>query len=1333
MSRQGYRLPSLLWAVLLLIVSVAASAQDTTGSISGTIVDSSGASVKGATVTLTNTDRGRALRTLTTNSAGFYTATSLPLGTYSVRVSAGGFSNEVVTGLVLHVNDALTVNRTLVVGRTDETISVTADEVQLNFQDATSAGLINSTQIDQLAMITRNYETLINLQPGVAFGGASDQLNRGPNSPTGGSSTVAFSINGGRTTSNNWTIDGADNVDRGANLTLYTYPSPDAIAEFKTLRGQYSAQFGRNASGQIDVITKSGTNSIHGSAYEFIRNDYLDANGFGNNTLHQRIPKYRYNDFGFSFGGPVYIPKVYDGRNKTFFFVSEEWLREVTYTTGVALVPTAAERTGDFTNDGFKNGPTWTSQNINVCTAYTYSATNQATTCTAQGTKVTSISPTAQAYLNDIYKVIPVPQSAFDLANNLDPHTLTSTIANKFNNDNTVVRIDQQFGQKLSVFYRYLHDTFPSFSGAGVFIAVPIPGLSATVSTAPGTEQLGHGTYVFNPTLLLNIGYAYSNGSILTTPQGALLSSESPDIKVPLPYPSTAGVVPNLAVGGMTPLGGGVVYVDHGINHQAYGDVTKTFHNHTFIAGFSYDHYQKQENNAGGGNQGSFSFTNDSAYSTVVLQPQDSGSGVTEAQSFANFLTGNANNGFSQASKNVQVNIQTDMYEGFFQDNWKATPRLTLNLGVRYSYYGQPFDGNGNLSNFSPSTYSASKAPTISSTGLICFTGVCSQANSNAGQSTSPNPNANYVGPNYINGMIFGNPSNANNNQASPYGNKVGATAKNNYAPRFGFAYDLFGNGRTALRGGYGWAFDDAEVSYYETTIFDNPPAVASYSQTNAVLDSPSGGATSTTPSATPGRLQALPLNYQTPYTQQYSLDIQQSVTPTLMLDVGYFGTHGTHLLGILEINQPVPGAYVGQVSPLNASPTTDPNKNSCILPGTGGTTGIPAVPVFLNSTCDRVLNQIKPYIGYFAIDAMRSIFSSNYNSLQVKVTKRFSGHTYIDANYTWSRDLTNSQADYSGVIQNIYNINGDYGRAAVDRTNILNLDGVYEVPWFRDQKNLKGRVIGGWEISGIYAINSGLPLTATASGGSLVTYNGVTSVFNNAINGGYETDNAGLSALGNTNAGLRPNQIGGTKPPARVVAFLRNAEEGMRLVPKWSLGTRETARNRTSRKTGTGTFGSAYRVKAAPEDVPRDPRQILDSLSSPAGKIGPQRQADLPGKRHADPVAEDIKVHPLDLIQDCSVNRAHQTRTKSGTVRGKSGDARFGGAVKVAGPLDLELDHRLESLAHTAPGNVVFRQAGLGQLVRREVDPVPVPVFRDIPQDVRQLHRRPKIARRFQ
>ena len=560
----------------------------------------------------------------------------------------------------------------------------------------------------------------------------------------------------------------------------------------------------------------------------------------------------------------------------------------------------------------------------------------------------------------------------------------------------------------------------------------------------------------------------------------------------------------------MANLAGSIAYTDHGTNHQAFGDFTKTLHSHTIITGFSYDHYQKLENNTTG-TQGAFAFGNDTAFTNV---PVNSNAGANEAQGFANFLIGNANSGFSQLSRDPVTDIKESLYEAFVQDNWKANRRLTLNLGVRYSYYGQPWDANGLLSNFSPSTYSASKAPTIASTGLACFTSPCSQANSNAGLATTANPGADYVGVNYLNGIIYNGSNAANNNQASPYGNKVGNAQKNNFAPRFGFALDVFGDGKTALRGGYGWAFDDAPVSYYETTVFNNPPSVATYSVGQASFDSPAGGATNPL-SSTPGRIQAVPLDYRTPYVQQFSLDLQQQITPTLILDAGFFGTHGTHLLGAENLNQPMPGAWVGKVQPNNSLAAT------CIDSDTG-------TQSFLNSTCDRVINQIRPYLGYSAVDSLRTIFSSNYSSLQVKATKRFKGKSFIDANYTWSRDLTNAPADYSGFIQDIYNPNGDYGRAPDDRTNIINLDGVWELPWYKEQKGLVGHVVGGWEVSGIYAIDSGLPLTLSATSATSANYNLPTaSVFNGRSNTGIITDNAGLGSLGATSAGIRLNQLG--------------------------------------------------------------------------------------------------------------------------------------------------------------------------------------------------------------
>ena len=1047
--------------LLCLVASnaVSANAQEVSGSISGTIKDPSGASVKDAAVTLHNDEQNRDVRTVKTNGSGLYTATSLPLGTYTVKIISPGFKEVDVVGLVLHVDDSLTVNSALTVGSVDQKIDVAADKLSVNLEDSSISGLINGTQVRELVLNTRNYEQLLALQPGVAYGGTNDQIYIGPTSPLGTANTVAFSVGGQRTSANNWTIDGADNVDRGSNLTLLSFPSVDAIAEFNTQRGTYSAAFGRSASGQINVVTRSGTNLFHGSAYEFFRNDDLNANNYFNKltAIPTARPPLRYNDFGFTVGGPVWIPKVFNGHDKTFFFYSQEFRRVISYTTTTPLVPTANERNGIFP--------------FAVCSNLAAGGTK----CNDNGTtQVTNVSAAAQAYLKDIYANVPLPNPG----SGQDLHAYTYNARNIYNDTQEVARVDQAIGSKINVFYRLVHDSIPTQEPSGYGSSGGFPGVQTTATRSPGTQHLVHATYAARPTLLFDGGYAYSSGAILSKPIGSAGVGASPDVvnAIKLPYANGLGVIPNMTFTGLTGISDAGIYNDYNVNHNIFATATKIIGKHTFIAGGTIDFYEKTENLTGG-NAGTFSFVSTTAQLPTASQATTNTDNTFE-QSFANFLTGTATGGFTQNSSVRTPDMHAKQFEGFVQDNWKVAQRLTLNLGVRYSYFQQPYDNNNQLSNFDPATYNPANAPTIDSAGKICYTAPC--ANTAGLNSGVPNPTFDY-----LNGIILGTPGTYGH--ASPYGKAVGHADTKNFAPRLGLAFDVFGDGKTAFRMGYGVAFDASLYGTFEQNIFYNPPytGTASYTYTN--LANPAGGTAAAASTALP-TLYSTSTNFSTPYSQQYSLDIQQQLTPSLLLDVGYFGNHDTHLLGYIDINSLKPGAA----------------KAAGILP-VGG---------FLNSTQTLVANQIRPYKGYGGMYSVQNIFTGNYNSLQIAVKKRFKGQSMLDGNYTWSKSLTNGPADRTGPPQNAYNINADYGKSPSDRTNIATIDGVWDLPWLHEQKGIYGRVFGGWEISGIFQAQSGVPLTVSSSGGI-------------AINGGaVNADVAGLAILGASPAGLRPDQI---------------------------------------------------------------------------------------------------------------------------------------------------------------------------------------------------------------
>ncbi len=656
-------------------------AADITGSMFGTVSDPSGAKVAGATVTIFSVDLNRTARTLTTDSSGNFTAELLPIGRYRIEIEAKGFKKTTLTDILLNVNDKLTFPVSLQLGNVAETVTVQESPVEVQLQSAEQSTTITGTQIRNLTLNNRNYEQLVTLMPGVSST-AADQIYVGVSSPSGESNQVNFSINGSRPTQNAWTVDGADNLDRGANLTLLNYPSVDAIDEFKVLRSDYSAEFGRAGGGQINVVTKSGTSQFHGDAYEFNRNNDYSANSFLNNRSGIKEPPLRYNDFGWTLGGPLFIPHLYNrDKNKTFFFFSEEFRRVITYSSFISTLPTAQMEQGIFAHP--------------VCLSYTTS------TCTQTGTTVTNINPVAQEYLKDIYNRIPT-----GAASNF---SAVAPIRNIFNFEQELYKIDHIFSPKLQVSVRFLRDQIPTVEPGGLFTGEPVPGVAVTNTNSPGRSWVARATSSFSPTLLNEAGFAYSYGAVLSVPTGFNNSIQSPDIQPPLPFPVTLGRIPSLTFSGGTGIAGFGPYNDYNKNYNAYDNMSKILGRHNLKFGFSYNYYQKHEN-SGGNNVGSFSF---SPPSTVVPKGTS-----TFEQAWADFLTGHVAT-FSQASKDVTADIRQQEWELYLQDDFRVTSNFTVNLGLRYSMFRNPIDNFNQLTTFDPGLYFRSQAPTVTAAGNI--------------------------------------------------------------------------------------------------------------------------------------------------------------------------------------------------------------------------------------------------------------------------------------------------------------------------------------------------------------------------------------------------------------------------------------------------------------------------------------------------------------------------------------------------------------------------------------------------------------------------------------
>ena len=1055
--------------ILALALPLASRAQDT-GYISGTVSDKSGAAVVGAAVTVTGA--GGLTRNTSTNGDGAYTVAGLPGGTYDVVVIATGFQKFTAQKVVLDVAEKRRIDIQLTVGTISSEIVVTGDSIaQVQTESSEIGSTITGKQIEQLELNGRNFTQLVTLSPGVVNQTGTDD------GVVGVYGNVAYSMNGGRTEYNNWELDGGDNMDNGSNSTLNVYPNVEAIAEFKVLTSSYGAQYGRNGSGTIEVETKSGGSSFHGSLFEYNRNEFFKAKSWaeGQCTTCKKAP-YRKNDYGYTIGGPVYIPHFYNNdKKKTFFFFSQEWRKESNTSSAPSgepttpNVPSDAERSGNFSD--VCPGPDCPKD---PATGLPFPGNSIIPTPT--GTVLLALIPHANT-TNGVYPGTATPLPAFQ-----------QTISTPTKWREQLIRIDHNLTNNYRLTFRYIHDSWQTV------VPNPLWGNATsnfqnvtTTFVGPGTSFVARLNANISPTLLNEFVASYTGDHIFLTTGGP----------VGLPAGFSMGSIFNNGFGGKIPAialssnpsYGGSLGQDTGYFpwHNAnptytYRDnMTKVVGTHTMQFGAYLVFAQKNEANSPNV-QGILTFSSGDAT-------------VSTGNSFADLLLGNISS-YQQWSKETQYYNRYRIVEPYFQDDWRITKRLTLNLGLRMSLFGTYRERYKQAFNFNPNTFNTANEPGFNSDGSL-----------NLGAGTG-NPLNGFVQCGGAGGSLPLVPGSAFPTVSIGSSSNAGCLQGHlfNPAPRIGFAFDPKGDGKMAIRAGYGIFYEHTNGNEGNTESLEgSAPLVLSATQSNIAVGlngCPAGlnggysciGANGGAIPFFPLSVNSIPNKAVWPYVQQWNLNVQKELPSHIVLSVAYVGSKGTHLTLLSNANQLFP--TLASANPYTKGEPIvtagDPNGTgkpvNTVCPDStlsGGTVnGAPVsgqVALNLAVACGTVSSVAAvrtAYPGFNNINTLRDAANSIYHSLQTSATRTV-GDLTLSVAYTYSHSIDDSSDRSDTAFVNAYNFASNRASSNFDLRHNLSISYVYGLPIFKGN-GLEHKVLGGWQLSGITVAQTGTPFSVT-------------------------------------------------------------------------------------------------------------------------------------------------------------------------------------------------------------------------------------------------------------